>query len=131
MSEGRPAVTVEAVNEALDNVIDPCSVAVGVPMSLRQMGLVRHLEITAEGVVEIHLRMTSPGCHMGPVVFEPAIREQVGAIPGVTEVRIDFLEALGWSEDDIDPVLRQRLVERRRARAAAPRPSESRAAAPR
>jgi metal-sulfur cluster biosynthetic enzyme len=122
MSDPKTTITMDAVNEALDKVIDPCSVAVGVPMSMRQMGLVRHVGILPGGIVEVHLRMTSPGCHMGALVFEPAIREEIGKIPSVTEVRIDFLEAIGWTENDIELGLRQQLQERRRQRSRSAKP---------
>lgn len=111
------SVDVEDVKGVLDTVMDPCSIAVGVPMSLLAMGLVRHLAVDENGVVDIHLRMTSPGCHMGPLVFEPAILEKVGELPGVSEVRIDFLEAIGWTENDIAPEYRARLTATRQVRA--------------
>ncbi len=115
---GLPRVSVQVLNDALDEIIDPCSISVGVPMGVREMGLVRRLEVGEDGVVEIDLRMTSPGCHMGALVFEPSIIDRLMQIPGVTDVRIDFLEPTGWSEADIEPGRRAQLVQLRLSRPA-------------
>ena len=48
----------------LDEIEDPCSVASGTPMGLVEMGLVDSVNVSAGGLVEVNLRLTSPLCHM-------------------------------------------------------------------
>jgi metal-sulfur cluster biosynthetic enzyme len=110
MSTTSAAPSLDDVTAALDDIVDPCSIGIGVPMSVREMGLVRHVAISPGGVVDVHLRMTSPGCHMGALVFEPAINERLAAVTGVIEVRVEFIEAVGWTENDIAPERRRQLV---------------------
>ena len=57
--------TVEEVVASLREIVDPCSAATGVPVSIVDMGLVRHVEIDGDEV-RVELRLTSPLCHQAP-----------------------------------------------------------------
>ena len=59
-----PAVDIDRVSEALQEVIDPCSAGRGVPAGLVDMGMVKRvgLSSTPDGrsMVTVELRITSP-----------------------------------------------------------------------
>ena len=111
-------VTREQVEAALDGIVDPCSVSVGVPLSIREMGLIDDVVLAEGGQVRIELRLTSPGCLIGVLNFEPEIESVVGAVEGVTGVAVHFNDPLTWTEDRISADGRRRLQEMRAAAAA-------------
>jgi metal-sulfur cluster biosynthetic enzyme len=51
----------EDVISRLYEIIDPCSAATNVPLSIVEMGMVENVEL-ASGNVIVALRMTSPMC---------------------------------------------------------------------
>jgi metal-sulfur cluster biosynthetic enzyme len=111
-----PTVSVIRVKEALQQVLDPCSVGRGVPAGLVDMGMVKTVEVssapTGPAVVAVELRITSPACTFQPY-FEREVRERLGELSGVGEVRITWDSEFDWSDDDMSPGLKQRLREKR------------------
>lgn len=111
----RDRVDEDRVRAAVNAVPDPCSVTAGVPAGLDDMGLVRDVTISgppgARRVV-VAIRLTEPTCLMGHV-FVPAARAAVRALPGVTEVDVRLDPDPGWSERDLRPAYRRRLLEAR------------------
>lgn len=106
---------------AMDEIKDPCSLAAGTPFGLTEMGLVKSIDVTPEGHVALHLRLTSPFCHMIGFFKSDAIR-RVSAIPGVVEVTVDADNGLDWSPSEMSPSAQQRRTAQlrsmeRRARA--------------
>ncbi|MEU6643600.1 iron-sulfur cluster assembly protein [Saccharomonospora sp. NPDC046836] len=79
---------------ALEDVIDPCSVATGMPLSLPGMGLVKDIEIES-GTVTVHMRLSSPGCYMLGF-FTDEITDRVTRLRGITSVKVTFDEGLDW-----------------------------------
>lgn len=74
-----------AVIEALSQVVDPCSIATGRPISLLDMGLVEDVEI-AEGEATIVLWPTSPVCMQMPLIRD-AVESTVREVVGIERVR--------------------------------------------
>jgi metal-sulfur cluster biosynthetic enzyme len=111
-----PTVSVSRVNEALQEVLDPCSVGRGVPAGLVDMGMVKAVELSSapdgRSIVTVELRTTSPACTFQPY-FERAVRERLGEVSEVGEVRITWNSDFDWSDDDMSPGLKQRLREKR------------------
>jgi metal-sulfur cluster biosynthetic enzyme len=83
-----------SVKRGLEQVIDPCSAAHGRPLNLWEMGLVRDLEVT-DGVVTLHLYLTSPACTMLGKFYEMA-EAALLPIPGVERVVIVPDTGLDW-----------------------------------
>jgi metal-sulfur cluster biosynthetic enzyme len=84
------SVTPEQVRAALNTVIDPCSVVVGAPGGLDDMGLVRAVDVgeTPDGAaVDVTIGVTEPTCLMG-VVFLRDAEVAVRALPGVAAVTV-------------------------------------------
>jgi metal-sulfur cluster biosynthetic enzyme len=95
------------VQHALESVHDPCSLQTQTPLSIVQMGLVRKVEVSAEGDVHVLLAVTSPGCTLFPS-FARAASEQIAAIDGVRSVDIDMDPTFAWSPADIALPARRR-----------------------
>jgi metal-sulfur cluster biosynthetic enzyme len=108
----------DAVLAVLDTVLDPCSVSVGVPMNIREMGLYTGVDIGEDGSVQVRMRLTTPGCFEGITKFSREIETGVGALDGVTSVQVDFADGCDWSEADINEEGRQKLEASRAAQRA-------------
>jgi metal-sulfur cluster biosynthetic enzyme len=109
----------EEVMSRLHGVIDPCSAATKVPLSIVEMGMVENVEIVSGNVV-VALRMTSPLCHALPY-FEMEIEHVLAGIPGILGVKCIFDHGGNWQPDNMTVGARRRLADRRefvRSRAA-------------
>jgi metal-sulfur cluster biosynthetic enzyme len=107
------------VLDALNEIIDPCSVRSGVPAGLVDMGLVGDVRVTASTAgacsVSVGVGVTEPGCFMiGP--FVTSARERLLQIPGVTDATVTIRSSALWSEDDMRPDYRDRLHRERSRR---------------
>ena len=85
-------VTVDDVQEALENVIDP-----ELGLDFVSLGLVYRVEIEG-GEVFVTFTLTSPGCPIGPQVSEQ-IEEFVGELEGVTGVYPKMTFTPAWTPD--------------------------------
>jgi metal-sulfur cluster biosynthetic enzyme len=84
--------TVDEVEEALTNVIDP-----ELGLDFVDLGLIYEIEVD-EGKVDVTFTLTSPGCPIGPQVSEQ-IKEFVGELDGVTEVSPRMVFSPPWTPD--------------------------------
>jgi metal-sulfur cluster biosynthetic enzyme len=85
-------VTVDDVQEALTNVIDP-----ELGLDFVELGLIYDVEIE-NGDVFISFTLTSPGCPIGPQVTEQ-IEEFVGELDGVDSVYSRMTFSPPWTPD--------------------------------
>jgi metal-sulfur cluster biosynthetic enzyme len=109
------------VREALDAVVDPCSVVAGAPAGLVQMGLVRSLELSegeSGATIRICIGVTEPGCLMG-ASFAAQARAQLERLAGVARVEIELDHANDWMPGDMDREYQRRLDAVRATRRAA------------
>ena len=60
------------------------------------------------GVAEITMTLTTPHCPVGEYLVEQ-VRQSVGSVPGVKEVRVSLTFDPPWSPERIHPEARQRL----------------------
>ena len=84
--------TVEEVNEALTNVIDP-----ELGLDFVELGLIYGVEVDA-GHVHVTFSLTSPGCPIGPQVSEQ-IEEFVGELDDVDSVESSMVFSPPWSPE--------------------------------
>lgn len=98
---------VEAIRQALRDVVDPCSIATGVPIDLIDMGLVKRVDVTA-GVASVELIVTSPMC-MQVGLIRSRIEEVVGRLPGVDRVVIEVDARAEWWPEMMAPQAQARL----------------------
>ena len=85
-------VTVDDVQEALTNVIDP-----ELGLDFVELGLIYEVEVDG-GDVNIAFTLTSPGCPIGPQVAEQ-MEEFVGELDGVTAVHPRMTFSPAWTPD--------------------------------
>jgi len=85
-------VTVDDVQEALANVIDP-----ELGLDFVELGLIYEVEVDG-GDVNVAFTLTSPGCPIGPQVAEQ-IEEFVGELDGVTAVHSRMTFTPAWTPD--------------------------------
>ena len=85
-------VTVDDVQEALTNVIDP-----ELGLDFVELGLIYEVEVEG-GDVFVNFTLTSPGCPIGPQVSEQ-IEEFVSELDGVTTVESSMTFSPPWTPD--------------------------------
>jgi metal-sulfur cluster biosynthetic enzyme len=104
------------VEQALDRVHDPCSVAARSPLSVRDMGLLRGWELAEDGVLDVSICVTTHACTMlGHIVR--GIEEAAAEVDGVSEVRVTVERDVLWGEEMMTAQGRELLAgNRRRAR---------------
>jgi metal-sulfur cluster biosynthetic enzyme len=84
--------TVDEVQEALTNVIDP-----ELGLDFVELGLIYDIEVE-EGDVSVSFSLTSPGCPIGPQVSEQ-IEEFVSEVDGVTSVSSTMTFTPAWTPE--------------------------------
>jgi metal-sulfur cluster biosynthetic enzyme len=85
-------LTVDDVQEALTNVIDP-----ELGLDFVELGLIYGVEIE-DGDVFVSFTLTSPGCPIGPQVAEQ-IEEFVGELDGVSSVHSTMTFSPPWTPE--------------------------------
>jgi metal-sulfur cluster biosynthetic enzyme len=85
-------ITIEDVNDALREVIDP-----ELGLDFVELGLIYDVEVVGD-VVHVTYTLTSPGCPIGPQVAEQ-IEEFVGELDGVGEVTSTMTFSPPWTPE--------------------------------
>ena len=97
-----PMVTPEAVRDALHRVLDP-----ELGMDIVDLGLVYGVEVIGTRVF-VTMTLTTPLCPMS--AFLPQrVREVVGDLPGVVDVRVDLVWTPPWRVEMMSPAGRKKL----------------------
>jgi metal-sulfur cluster biosynthetic enzyme len=86
-------VTIEEVNDALREVIDP-----ELGLDFVELGLIYEVEVEEPGAVKVTFTLTSPGCPIGPQVTEQ-IEEFVSEIDGVQSVASEMTFSPPWTPE--------------------------------
>lgn len=84
-------LTKEQVLEALRRVYDP-----EIPVDIVNLGLVYDVTV-GDGLVEIRMTTTSPGCPVGDYLTRSAERV-VSELEGVREIRVQLVHDPPWSQ---------------------------------
>jgi len=88
----QPMPTLEEVEDALANVIDP-----ELGLDFVELGLIYGVEVS-DGSVNVTFTLTTPGCPIGPQVTEQ-IDEFVGELEGVKTVESEMVFTPPWSPE--------------------------------
>jgi metal-sulfur cluster biosynthetic enzyme len=102
----------DRVMKGLEEVIDPCSVTAGAPLSVVDMGLINELAVSEDGAVRISMRATSAMCTMIAGIMKVA-EERLASVEGVTCVDVTLCSGAIWTEADMTEHGRQILMARR------------------
>ena len=78
--------------KALKTVYDP-----EIPADIYELGLIYRVDLSEDGVVEIDMTLTAPGC---PVAGEMPIwvKNAVSAVPGVSDVKVNMVFTPPWDQ---------------------------------
>lgn len=89
--------------KALKTVYDP-----EIPADIYELGLIYSVDISDEGLVEIDMTLTAPGC---PVAGEMPIwvKNAVSAVPGVLEVKVNMVFDPPWDQSRMSDEARMAL----------------------
>jgi|TARA_B110000495_G_C22754208_1_gene441764 metal-sulfur cluster biosynthetic enzyme len=93
-------VTVEEVKAALEEVYDP-----HMNVSLLDMGMVRRVEVSDQGKVDIGLVFPCVGCPAWDLI-QNDIKQTLSPMEGVTRVKVSVEWHHAWNRDDIKPEAR-------------------------
>ena len=102
----------DRVMKGLEEVIDPCSVTAGAPLSVVDMGLLSELSVDEDGAVRVSMRATSAMCTMIAGIMKVA-EERLAGVEGVTRVEIKLCSGAIWTEADMTERGRRVLAARR------------------
>jgi len=89
--------------KALKTVFDP-----EIPADVYELGLVYRVDVSGEGIVEIDMTLTAPGC---PVAGEMPIwvKNAVSAVPGVMDVKVNMVFDPPWDQSRMSDEARMSL----------------------
>lgn len=90
----QPEVLKERVVQVLRTIYDP-----ELPVNIYDLGLIYNIECGVDGVVDIHMTLTSPGCPVAqtfPGMVESRVTEDT---EGVTATQVELVWDPPWSPD--------------------------------
>jgi metal-sulfur cluster biosynthetic enzyme len=115
------AIDVGAAREVLDGIYDPCSIQLGCPLSLTEMGLVKKVGADG-GQVRVSLQLTEPTCMFTFRIAEEIEARMTARFGPATETKVEILGPKDideiWDEEEIEPAALARLRKFRAERAA-------------
>lgn len=85
----------------LERVVEPCSLSMGSPMSICDMGLVEELRFE-RGAVSVVLCLTDPGCINYPKIRQ-YITDVLMDVPEVESVKVSLSTTQLWTPDRVRP----------------------------
>lgn len=106
------ATLTSAVESAIAEVDDPCSLMANAPLSISELGLVRGWECDQRGDVTVTVSPTAPSCTLMGSILQ-GIEQRVGRVPGVNQVRVVIDSDFVWSPDEMTAAGRAKLAARR------------------
>lgn len=101
------ASPLDPLRDALRRVVDPCSIATGVPVDLLDMGLVKGLRLDG-GTAHVELLVTSPLCTQIGLIVD-RVREVLAEVDGVGSVEVTVDARAEWWPGMMAASARQRL----------------------
>ncbi|MBS1269628.1 MAG: Fe-S protein maturation auxiliary factor SufT [Gammaproteobacteria bacterium] len=83
----------DKVIEALKTVYDP-----EIPVNIYDLGLIYDLRIDREGVVDVDMTLTAPGCPVAEY-FPSWVADAVECVDGVSDVRVEIVWDPPWTPE--------------------------------
>src|SRR5687767_5667212 len=98
MADIRPQVL-----EALSTVFDP-----EIPVNIRELGLIYDVLVDKDGRVGIRMTLTAPACPAAQSL-PVEVKNKAGAVPGVTEAKIEIVWDPPWDKDRMSEAAKLQL----------------------
>ena len=102
--------TPEAGSTLYDKVVDVLRTVYDpeIPVNIYELGLIYHVEVDSQSVVNIRLTLTSPMC---PVAgsLPPEVEMKVRNIPGVSDVKVELVWDPPWNPDKMSEAAKLQL----------------------
>lgn len=95
-------LTEQTVREALEVVLDP-----HMKVSLREMGMLRRVEVADDGKVDVGITFPCIGCPAFDLI-KADIKKTLASIDGVQSVRVRVDWSEKWRREDMDDGARER-----------------------
>lgn len=83
----------DSIMGALENVIDP-----ELGIDIVNLGLVYHVDMDDDGLVNVDMTLTSMGCPMGPQIIDQ-VKTALGELPEVKDIKVNIVWNPVWSKD--------------------------------
>ncbi len=99
-----PQALKERVVEKLKEIYDP-----ELPVNIYDLGLIYNVDATPDGVVDIHMTLTTPGCPVAqtfPGMIESRVRDEVD---GVAAAQVELVWDPPWSPDVLSDEIKLEL----------------------
>ena len=81
------------VIEVLKSVFDP-----EIPVDIYELGLIYDVKISAEGMVDIDMTLTSPNCPVAESLPKE-VEDKVAEMDGVTGAKVQIVFEPAWTQD--------------------------------
>lgn len=96
-------ITKDQIMEQLKTVIDP-----ELNFDIVALGLVYDVRPKNDGIVEVDVTLTSPGCPLAPTIIQD-VANAIRPLEGVKDVLVTIVWEPAWSIEKIDPAIRLEL----------------------
>jgi FeS assembly SUF system protein len=81
----------EEIREALKTVYDP-----EIGINIVDLGLIYNVDVDDEGLVDITMTLTAPGCPLSHVIGAQ-VREALEGMPGINDVKLNLVWSPPWN----------------------------------
>jgi len=88
----------------LNQVIDP-----EINLGVVDLGLIYNVNLDSRGLATVRMTLTSPACPFGPTLVQQ-VQDKMLMYPGVTDVEMQIVWDPVWTEEMIDPELRDFMM---------------------
>jgi FeS assembly SUF system protein len=83
----------EKIVNVCKNIYDP-----EIPVNIYELGLIYEINVTAEGMANVVMTLTTPNCPVAESMPEQ-VRTEIGHLSGVSEVNLDLTFEPPWDQD--------------------------------
>ncbi len=86
-------ITREEALESLKEIFDP-----EIPVNIVDLGLVYDVSVKEDGVVDVVMTLTAPGCGIGPYIAQQ-VQDTIESLEGITEARVEMVFDPPWTPE--------------------------------
>lgn len=79
-----------------------------IPINIYDLGLIYQIRIAPEGVVEVDMTLTAPGCPAAGIL-PGEVESKVRSVPGVSDVKLNLVWEPPWDQSKMSPAARLQL----------------------